>query len=158
MNPGGARLLVDANLLVLLVVGTVNRDRIEKFKRTSRYTNADYDLLLRMLNRFATLYTVPHVLAEVSNLTDLSSAERLLARKVLKETISVLTEIQVSSGLAAEEALYETLGLADAAIGAVARGHHCAVLTDDLDLYLQLGRQDVEVFNFNYLRAEELGV
>jgi hypothetical protein len=154
----GARLLFDANLLVLFVVGTVNRGRIETFKRTSRYTNSDYDLLIRVLDKFQQLYTVPHVLAEVNNLTDLSGPERLLARAVLKETISMLSEIQVSSGLAAAEPTYDKLGLADAAIGVVAREHACAVLTDDLDLYLQLGRENVEVFNFNYLRAQELGI
>jgi hypothetical protein len=36
---------------------------------------ADYELLLRVLAKFKTLYTVPHVLAEVSNLTDLPGAE-----------------------------------------------------------------------------------
>jgi hypothetical protein len=34
-------LLVDTNLLVLFAVGTVNLDRIETFKRTSKYTKAD---------------------------------------------------------------------------------------------------------------------
>ena len=72
--PNAAGLLVDTNLLVLLVVGSVNRDRIETFKRTSKYTKADYDLLTRVLGAFQKIYTVAHVLAEVSNLTDLSSA------------------------------------------------------------------------------------
>ena len=72
MNPEDASgLLVDTNLLVLIAVGGVNRNRIETFKRTSRYTKADYDYLLRVLGTFKTPYTVPHVLAEVSNLTGL---------------------------------------------------------------------------------------
>ena len=33
----GSGPLVDANLLVLYVVGSVNRDRIENFKRTRRF-------------------------------------------------------------------------------------------------------------------------
>jgi hypothetical protein len=33
--------LVDTNFLVLFAVGTVNLDRIETFKRTSKYTKAD---------------------------------------------------------------------------------------------------------------------
>ena len=78
-STASAGLLVDTNLLVLFTVGAVNRDRIETFKRTRQYTRADYDLLVRVLAKFEPLYTVAHVLAEVSNLTDLRGSERLLA-------------------------------------------------------------------------------
>jgi hypothetical protein len=63
-------LLIDTNLLVLFVVGSVNPNRIETFKRTSKYSPRDYDLLVRVMERWGSLYTVAHVLAEVSNLTD----------------------------------------------------------------------------------------
>jgi predicted nucleic acid-binding protein len=153
-----AGLLVDTNLLVLYVVGTVNRDRIETFKRTRQYTKTDYDLLVQLLGEFEHLYTVAHVLAEVSNLTDLQGAERPRARLVLKETISVLNEAGMSSTRAAEDRLYQDFGLVDAAIGAVARAHNCAVLTDDLDLYALLYRDNVKVLNFTYLRAYARGI
>jgi predicted nucleic acid-binding protein len=147
-------LLVDANLLVLVVVGSVNRDRIE----TRQYTRSDYDLLLRVLDQFNPLYTVPHVLAEVSNLTDLSGPEQARARSILKETISLLNEAEIPSARAAEDRLYPKLGLVDAAIGAVARANKCAVLTDDLDLYVLLSRDEVVTFNFTHLRAGAWGI
>jgi hypothetical protein len=81
----------------------VNRNRIETFKRTSQYSKANYDLLLRVLAGFRPLYTLPDVLAEVSNLTDLHGPERLQARLVLKETISLLNETEISSAHAAED-------------------------------------------------------
>jgi len=149
-------LLVDTNLLVLFAVGAVNRNRIETFKRTSKYTKADYDLLLRVLGKFKPLYTVAHVLAEVSNLTDLPGAERALARRVLKDTISLLDEAEISGKQASEDRLYQGLGLVDAAIGAVARANNCAVLTDDLELYVRLSADNVNVLNFTHLRAEAL--
>ena len=151
-------LLVDTNILVLFAVGAVNRDRIETFKRTRQYTKSDYDLLLRALDRFKPLYTVAHVLAEVSNLVDLPGTERLKARRVLRETISVLNEVEISSKLAAEDKLYQDLGLADAAISAAARAHKCGVLTDDFDLYLSLSRDHVQVLNFTHLRAQAWGI
>ena len=153
--PTSGGLLIDANLLVLFTVGTVNRNRIESFKRTRRYARTDYDLLLRVMERFNPLYTVAHVLAEVSNLTDLSGPERSLAREVLRKTISLLSEVAMPSAYAAEEPLYDRLGLVDASIGAVARSQRCTVLTDDLDLYLLLASQKVEVINFTHLRAYE---
>jgi hypothetical protein len=156
ITPAG--LLVDTNLLVLFAVGTVNRNRIETFKRTRQYTKSDYDLLVRVLGQFEALYTVAHVLAEVSNLTDLPGTERLLSRRVLRKTISSLNEAEMPSTRAAEDQLYESLGLVDAAIGAVARIHNCAVLTDDLDLYLRLGHDNVRVYNFTHLRARAWGI
>ena len=136
----------------------VNRDRIENFKRTRQYTVQDFDLLLRVLGRWRSLHTVPHVLAEVSNLTDLPGSERPKVRQVLKETISVLTEVELSSARAAQDPIYPALGLVDAAIAAVAREHECTVLTDDLDLYLRLQRDNLQVLNFTHLRARALGV
>ena len=154
----GDRLLVDTNLLVLLAVGMVNRDRIENFKRTRQYTVQDFDLLLRVLGRWRSLHTVPHVLAEVSNLTDLPGSERPKVRQVLKETISVLTEVELSSVRAAQDPIYPALGLVDAAIAAIAREHECTVLTDDLDLYLRLQHDNLQALNFTHLRARALGV
>jgi predicted nucleic acid-binding protein len=161
LRPGSATtagLLVDTNLLVLFAVGTVNRSRIETFKRTRQYTKPDYDLLLRVLGRFSPLYTVAHVLAEVSNLTDLPGSERQQARRVLKQAILLLDETEMPSARAAEDSLYEKLGLVDAAIGAVARAHNCTVLTDDLDLYLLLSYEKVSVLNFTHLRAQAWGI
>ncbi len=97
-------------------------------------------------------------LAEVSNLTDLHGAERSQARRILKETISVLTEMKVLSVRAARHPAYPELGLVDAAIALTAKEHPCSVLTDDLDLYLRLQRDEIEVINFTHLRAFVLGV
>ena len=157
-SPSRDGLLVDTNLLVLFTVGTVNRDRIEIFKRTSRYTKPDFDLLLRVLGKFNNLYTVAHVLAEVSNLTDLPGAEGQQARRVLKQTISLLNEAEMSSARSAEDRQYQKLGLVDAAISAVAQAHNCTVLTDDFDLYHLLSHDKVNVINFTHLRAQEWGM
>jgi rRNA-processing protein FCF1 len=147
-----AGLLIDTNLLVLLIVGGVNLDRIENFKRTRQYSKTDYQLLVRVLDDFTPLYTLAHVMAEVSNLTDLSGTERLQARQMLKETVALLREPELASIRAAEGASYESLGLVDAAISALAREQKCAVLTDDLDLYLSLSREGIVVLNFTHLR------
>jgi len=84
---GRSGLLIDTNLLVLYVVGTVNLDRIDSVKRTRQYTQRDYRLLVRLLNNFSSLYTLAHVMAEVSNLTDLTGPERLRARHVLRRRL-----------------------------------------------------------------------
>jgi rRNA-processing protein FCF1 len=75
-----------------------------------------------------------------------------------KNAISETTEVSISSVESVEEPSFCSLGLVDAAIAAVAREHRCAVLTDDLDLYLRLQRDDVEVINFTHLRAQAFGL
>jgi hypothetical protein len=155
---GSAELLIDTNLLVLFVVGSVNRARIEQFKRTRQYSKSDYDLLLRVLGECKSLYTLAHVMAEVSNLTDLTGPERLRARQLLKDALVILKEPSLPSARAAQSDHYEQLGLVGAAIAIAAREHKCAVLTDDLDLYCALSRQGIHTINFTHLRAIAWGV
>jgi len=60
--------LVDANLLLLYLVGRWDYRLVPKFKRTDRYTVSDFILLTRFLAQFAKILTTPNVLTEVSNL------------------------------------------------------------------------------------------
>lgn len=147
-----AGLLIDTNLLVLLVVGTVNGHRIGSFKRTRQYERSDYELLLRVMEQFTPLYTLPHVMAEVSNLTDMNGQERQRARHILKERLETLHEPVMPSVRASQHEHYERLGLVDAAISVAARDEKCAVLTDDLDLYIALSRQGCVVINFAHIQ------
>lgn len=147
-----AGLLIDTTLLVLYAVGGVNRNRIQNFKRTSGYDHQDYELLVRTMDSFGMLYTVPHVMAEVSNLIDLAGPEGLQARRVLATTIAVLQETNVPSLQASRSSCCEALGLADAAISIAAREKKCSVLTDDLDLYRSLAKEGLPVVKFSHLR------
>jgi hypothetical protein len=145
-------LLIDTNLLVLFIVGTVNAQRIRDFKRTSGYDRAAYDLLIEVMASFTRLYTIAPVMAEVSNLTDLNGQERLAARQVLAETIAVVEEPHIASLRASKNRSYIDLGLTDAAISEAAREYKFAVLTDDLDLFLSLGSEGLPVAKFSHLR------
>lgn len=147
-------LLVDSNLLVLYVVGTVNPDRIATFKRTSRYNIQHFRYLAGILHQCSRLRAVPHALAEVSNLVDLKGRERGLALDILKTLIGVLEEENLSSAEAAQGSIYSTLGLTDSSIAEAASRLRCAVLTDDLDLWLTLLSQGIPAYNFMHLCAE----
>jgi len=63
--------LLDTNLLVLFLVGQIDRRQISVFKRTRNFSVEDFHLLGRLVGTFGTLITTPHVLAQVSDLTDL---------------------------------------------------------------------------------------
>ena len=58
--------LVDTNILLLRFVGDFDRDLIPRFKRTAQFVVEDYDLLKRLLVRFNSTITTPHILAEVN--------------------------------------------------------------------------------------------
>jgi len=145
-------ILIDSNLLVLLIVGGVNRDRISRFKRTANYSSADWDLLSGILEQISRRYTLPHVLAELSTLTDLKGPELEVARDVLRMLIGELSELQIASVDACATPLFMRLGLTDAAIAEAARLHHCSVLTDDSGLYTALATDGSSVAMFNHLR------
>ena len=49
MPPSG--FFLDANLFVLLVVGSVGRDLIEKHRRLRAYSAEDYEILIDLLDR-----------------------------------------------------------------------------------------------------------
>lgn len=149
---GKRNVLVDSNLLVLRVVGRVDRIRIASFKRTSKYTPLDFRFLEKLLSEFADLYAPSHGFAEVSNLIDLEGEQRNVARKLLREDIARWIEPAVPSRTACEHELYVSLGLTDAAIAVIARDHNCFVLTDDLPLYVRLGGLGIAVANYTHLR------
>jgi len=145
-------LLIDTNLLVLLIVGSVNRDRISRFKRTTGYSSADWDLLIGILEQISHRYTLPHVLAEVSTLTDLKGPDLEVARVVLLRLIEELREFQITSADACATPLYMRLGLTDAVIAEAARLHRCSVLTNDSGLHAALAQEGSSVVMFNHLR------
>jgi len=143
--------LVDSNLLLLHLVGLTNRHRIPSFKRTGTYTEADFDLLERLILLFDRLFTTPQVVTEVSNLGKLYGREFDAFRDLLRRTVEVWDEQLIDSRTATHHPLFARLGVTDAAI-AVCCSQGPLVLTDDLDLYGALTTRGMPAINFNHLR------
>lgn len=147
-----AGVLVDANLLLLYVVGAYDRGQVERFRRTrDRFAAEDFDTLNRVLRLFDKVVTTPHILTEVSNLMGQMSGRaregsfELFAQKVLS-----MKEDHTSAADLGKNPAFVRFGITDAAIRDVASGY--LVLTDDLPLYGYLAGQSVDVLNFNNLR------
>ena len=124
------------------------------FPRTIELLGSERDMIMR---EFAEIYAVPHVMTEVSNLTDLHGVEKAVARETLKRLIHSVVEPEVSSVTASVNLLFRELGLTDAAIAEIALAHDCTVLTDDLPLYLWLTTMKISAINFTHVR-ERLGI
>ena len=74
---------LDANLIVLLIVGAVGRERISQHKRTRRFPPEDYDRLLDLLER-KRVFVTPNTLTEASNL--LKPRHRAVLRTLIEES------------------------------------------------------------------------
>ncbi|HTX33715.1 MAG TPA: PIN domain-containing protein [Bryobacteraceae bacterium] len=144
--------MIDANLVVLLVVGYVDQNRIPLFKRTSHYTAQDWEALTAILEYTPRRYSTAHVLSEASNLTDMKGPQLDEARAMLHRAISQWEELPIASLDACRSPYYRRLGLTDAAIILTAQQRGCSVVTSDFGLYLALLEQGASVLNFDDLR------
>jgi hypothetical protein len=158
-------ILIDTNLLLLLFVGTQDRAQISRFKRTnSLFTEADYDLLLALLQEFKTIITTPQIMTEVSNLMGQMEGKlkatfyQQFARYVLSDSFF---ESTVPSKEIVKNPAFLRLGISDVAIGQIAKDNYL-VLTTDFSLYGYLISQGINAVNFNHVRtqgwAEALGI
>ena len=144
---------LDANLLVLLVVGSENRDLIPKHRRLEHYSAEDFDILLELLENADRLYVTPNTLTETSNLlSQHGKPERTLLMRRLQYLIHDSNEIVVASIDASSNSRYQRLGLTDAALLELAT-IETPVLTVDFDLYLAAIESGEErAVNFNHFR------
>lgn len=144
---------VDTNLLVLLLVGLVNVERIRNFKRTQDFTVEDFYLLQQLVEWFgAPLYSTPHVLSQVSDLTDLSGRERITIRRTFRAMVATINEQYDTATELVGNPLFERLGLGDASVAAVCK-RNVLVLTADLALQIALVDSGLDALNFNHVRA-----
>ena len=124
------QVVIDANLLVLLVVGAVDRRLVGKHRRVKNFTLEDYDLLLDLLQETPhPVVVTPNTLTEVSNLIEDRQDRRFLRQ--LKEFIEVSEEVVVASSVASNNRAYEQLGLSDAVILELVSVDRLLITTDD---------------------------
>ena len=134
MAPAGY--FIDANLLVLLVVGSTDRDLIPKHRRLRRFSPGDYDLLIRFIAQVDRVYVMPNTLTETSNLlAQHADPERSHFFDRLRFIIRESEEVVIASERASANSQFRRLGLTDAALLEAAT-EETPVLTVDLDLYL----------------------
>ena len=144
-------LLIDANLLLLFIIGKYDRRRIESFKRTSAYTQGDFQRLGWVVRQFKKLWTTPNILTEVDNLgRQLHAREWNGFASSISELSLELTEISVPSSLAMTFPIFPRLGLSDTV--SISTGHRFLLLSDDLQLYLAALQAGYDAINFNHLR------
>jgi hypothetical protein len=135
-------LLIDANLLLLFLVGSYDLRLVGdgKFNKLSKYTVDDYALLLRLRAVFTTFVTTPHVLTEVSNLTcDLPEATKMECLAAFCQIFDGMNELEISSFELARRPEFNFLGLTDTALAQMS--HRFLIVSDDARFVRQAERQ-----------------
>jgi hypothetical protein len=153
----GKSILLDSNLLLVLLAGSIDLRLFGLFKRVSLYTILDYDLLVRLLRSFTKLVTTPHILTEVGNLAN-SLPEQYKSdwnRSVATLVGSGETEIGTQERWTPATELvlmpeFLKFGIADAALTNLSS--EALVVTEDYRLSGVLRGKGIPVLNFRDLR------
>jgi hypothetical protein len=120
--------IIDTNIMVLLIVGAASKEYITKHKRLEGYTIDDFDLLGLLVAEFSEIVLLPHILAEVSNISRMIAAPaRAETQSVLATLIATCPEIPVQSLNGSRREEFGNLGLTDTVIL-----HFCTMQIDGL--------------------------
>jgi hypothetical protein len=145
--------VLDANLLVLLVVGMASPACILRHKRLRAYNVRDFELLRTVLSSASRVIVTPNTVTEASNLAgQISEPARTLVFTKLRALLTIAEERYVASRRVAENSTFLRLGITDAVVLDV-MDVSSILLTSDLDLYLEAARQGRTAVNFNHYIA-----
>lgn len=111
------RLVIDANLLLLLVIGAVEEGRhISTSKRLGNFDLADYDNVVKIMSNFDEVCITSYIAAEVSNLIDLHGTSGQLAFCIARNLFSIFTEIRTSIRDDCSPECFEYYGITDSSL------------------------------------------
>ena len=83
-------IILDANVALLYVVGSIDHKLIARHERTSEYQPIDFFTILQIVQLAKKSYSVPHVLTEISNL----GGKQLLFREAFRMAFHSCDELQ----------------------------------------------------------------
>lgn len=147
-------LLIDTNLLLVYFLGKYDRRRLSTFKRTVKYSLEDYAIIAKFVEHFQVLVTTPHILTEVSNLSnELPDKFKESYYQEFKKQVTVLEEIYEKSITICDCECFGRLGLTDSGITLLSKGKYL-ILTDDFPLSNRLQSLNIDVLNFNHIKSK----
>ena len=129
-------LLLDSSLLLLWIVGSLDRNLVHQHRRLAAYTARDFDILIDLVSQRGTVYVTPNTLTEATNLLmQHRDPQRTRLLEMLRASIAESEEVIVTSSLAAGRTEFLRLGLTDAVL-LEAIAPFRPLVTADLELYL----------------------
>lgn len=147
-------ILLDANLMLLYFVGSYDINLIGTYKRTDTFLKEDYQFISNLLPNFSTRVTTPHILTEVSNLTEklLQRRDKDFAAHFQKIIPHYHEQYETSTNLS-HLPTFQKFGLADSSVMQVAQQGYM-VLSVDAPLCSYLSNIDLPAINYNHIRYD----
>ena len=149
-------ILIDANALVLLIIGLIDQNLISKHKRTSAYSKKDYEDLLMMIVDFNKLVVLPNVWTEVDNLLNrFSGPYRWQYLETIKSLINQTSERYLPSQLGVNSTYFVSDGLTDSLLVELAQ--ECELfITGDSSLSDVAVANGIKVYDLSQQRSRNL--
>lgn len=151
-------ILIDANLLLLLFIGTYRPELVGTYSRLKQYERDDFTVVHNFANSFRQIVTTPHILAEVNSLSgkiDIRFREDYFT--TFRSHVDIIQEEHEAAKDLCSEPRLGALGLTDVGIVRLARTG-CLVLTDDFALSGYLASIGADVLNYNHIRSYRWGL
>lgn len=129
----GKDLIIDTNLLLVLVIGTVQDGRqIKNSNRLNAFGPKDMDVILEVMKSHRNIYITPYIATEVSNLIDLGAEARTQAYEAANILFSAFTQIATDISEDSIPPLFARYGITDASLVSLASDY--VIFTDDRKL------------------------
>ncbi len=139
--------LIDTNILLLFIVGSLNPDLISTTSRTASFTFRDFQIVSKAIDFFEVKISTPHILTEVSNLI----GRNVSIGSALGSYIETCTEEFTQGSALASQECFPKFDLADTATYSISKNRFL-VITDDGPLYGLLTSQGIDAVNLATLR------
>lgn len=147
--------LIDANLLVLLVVGMADMDLIGKHKRLGSYSKFDFEVLAITLDRCSKIVATSHILAETSNLatSGCSGDVEFSVFQAFEIFVSLpkFSEVFLEAKEIVNKDKFHTYGLSDIGLIELVRNNY-VLFTDDFRLAGYAENIGLDVVNFKQIK------
>ena len=144
-------ILVDSNLFLLYLVGSIDSSLISRFKRTSEFSIDDFEKVSQFIDFFDLKITTPHILTEVSNLL----GENFYLQNTLRTYISKLNEVNMESVKVGKNEAFVKFGLTDTAI-ITTSGNLRLIFTKDMPLFHFLCTSGIDAVSLEQVRTIRL--
>ncbi|QHF02456.1 hypothetical protein N015_08550 [Pseudomonas asturiensis] len=146
-------IVIDTNLLLLLIIGTVEQGRfIASSKRLKNFSINDYFLLLKAIGGFGEGFTTKYIASEVSNLLDLKGPAQEEAFQVAKTILGTFTEIESELSADLHHPHFPAFGLTDSKLIELSSTHVIFTADDRLSPLLW-GSGEGNVYSLAMIRA-----
>ena len=153
-------MIVDTNVLLLLLVGLYDPLEIRNCAKTQRYSQDDFKLLKKILERFdCQIVLTPQILVEVyRHARDVFSREKLgkFLLGIVKKFKDCSEQHVGFNVLMENEDVLIRFGFTDISIIEAAKQLDAVVITDELDMYVNFYTV-VPVIKFDVVAAHDIG-